>query len=311
MKNFFKSSASIGLTVAISSIVVAGIVYAGNLTAPSGTATSTAYTLSDIYARLTKNVATTTTGNHSLSTTTSPASSFYTLTQIYNAIPTIIAGTVATGTNYLGVTGTLYGDTNPAKVLNTATYPGTATAGYTYPSKPLQTYGSSDDCYDINGDVISCAGTGEDGMYDAGQTRSYTDNGDGTITDNDTGLMWEKCTYGQSGTNCGTGSTAGLDFAQALSTCMSLSLAGHSDWRLPNRFELESILLLSDTLPMINTTYFPNTPTNGVGVIYWSSSIDTSSAQSAWNVNFEFGATQGSLEFILPTYSVRCVRNLP
>jgi hypothetical protein len=42
--------------------------------------------------------------------------------------------------------------------------------------------------------LIPCAGTGQDGDLQTGAARSYTDNGDGTITDNTTGLMWEKIT---------------------------------------------------------------------------------------------------------------------
>jgi hypothetical protein len=47
-------------------------------------------------------------------------------------------------------------------------------------------------CWDSAGAVIPCAGTGNDGDIQAGATLSYTDNGDGTITDNNTGLMWAK-----------------------------------------------------------------------------------------------------------------------
>ncbi len=47
-------------------------------------------------------------------------------------------------------------------------------------------------CYTSGGAVTPCAGTGQDGDVQAGATLSYTDNGDGTITDNNTGLMWEK-----------------------------------------------------------------------------------------------------------------------
>ena len=49
-------------------------------------------------------------------------------------------------------------------------------------------------CYNSAGSVISCAGTGQDGELQKGVARSYTDNGDGTITDNTTGLIWEKLT---------------------------------------------------------------------------------------------------------------------
>jgi hypothetical protein len=47
-------------------------------------------------------------------------------------------------------------------------------------------------CWDSAGTVIPCAGTGHDGEIQAGATLAYTDNGDGTITDDNTGLMWEK-----------------------------------------------------------------------------------------------------------------------
>src|SRR5262249_22664785 len=46
--------------------------------------------------------------------------------------------------------------------------------------------------WDSAGQVTSCAGTGQDGDIQAGASLSYTDNGDGTITDNNTKLIWEK-----------------------------------------------------------------------------------------------------------------------
>jgi len=46
--------------------------------------------------------------------------------------------------------------------------------------------------WDSDGNVIACAGTGQDGDIQAGAALSYTDNGDRTITDNNTGLTWEK-----------------------------------------------------------------------------------------------------------------------
>jgi hypothetical protein len=61
---------------------------------------------------------------------------------------------------------------------------------------------------------------------------SYTDNGDGTVTDNVTGLMWQQqavpsTTYAQS---------------NPTSYCQSLTLGGHADWRLPSIIELLSIV---------------------------------------------------------------------
>src|SRR5262245_23398229 len=47
-------------------------------------------------------------------------------------------------------------------------------------------------CWDSSGTMISCTGTGQDGDLQKGAALSYTDNADGTITDNNTGLVWEK-----------------------------------------------------------------------------------------------------------------------
>jgi len=95
-------------------------------------------------------------------------------------------------------------------------------------------------CYDTTA-VIPCppAGTafhGQDAQY-GGPAPSYLDNGDGTVTDTNTGLMWqqdpgEKMTY-----------------AQAVAGAGSFSLAGHDDWRLPTIKELYSLMLFSGQDP--------------------------------------------------------------
>jgi len=84
----------------------------------------------------------------------------------------------------------------------------------------------------------------------------FVDNGDGTVTDRSTGLMWQQAT-----------APGKYTWEQALSYCENLTLAGHSDWRLPLINELESIVDLTRYNPAINTTYFPNT----VVFFYWSS----------------------------------------
>src|SRR5437016_10972638 len=50
-------------------------------------------------------------------------------------------------------------------------------------------------CWDSNGNVIPCAGTGQDGELRKGAPLAYVDNGDGTITDVNTGLMWEQLSH--------------------------------------------------------------------------------------------------------------------
>ncbi|MBV5349935.1 hypothetical protein JZU71_01895, partial [bacterium] len=51
-------------------------------------------------------------------------------------------------------------------------------------------------CYNYSGTEIPCAGTGQDGAYSI-NPMSFTDNANGTITDNNTGLLWQKCSVAQ------------------------------------------------------------------------------------------------------------------
>ncbi len=59
----------------------------------------------------------------------------------------------------------------------------------------------------------------------------FVDNGDGTVTDLATGLMWQQSDSG-----------SGLNFQDSLAYAESLDLAGHTDWRVPNAKELQGIL---------------------------------------------------------------------
>jgi len=88
---------------------------------------------------------------------------------------------------------------------------------------------------------------------------SYTDNGDGTVTDTSTGLMWQQA-----------GSSNVMTWEQALAYCEGLNLGGDTDWRLPTIKELRSIVDHSRYNPAINNTYFPVTAASW----YWSSTTD-------------------------------------
>jgi hypothetical protein len=69
---------------------------------------------------------------------------------------------------------------------------------------------------------------------------AFADNGDGTITDNATGLTWTRDDSGAFGV--GDASDGRLNWQQALAWAEGLTYAGHSDWRLPNAKELQSIV---------------------------------------------------------------------
>ncbi len=68
----------------------------------------------------------------------------------------------------------------------------------------------------------------------------FHDNGDGTVTDRATGLTWLKRDSGH--LKAGPKRDGRLDWEQALSWAEALEHAGHSDWRLPNAKELQSIV---------------------------------------------------------------------
>ncbi len=276
-KNILKSIASSFIVIAITFIIVK----AGDLFPSSTTAEPSLYTLGDIYNKLTDNTSSASEGDHDLDSSATPTSTFYTLKQIYEAIPTLDARKMLTTADYMGLIGT-YNATNliPANVKNGTEF-GDGETGTMSPSQPLQ--------------------TGEVGD-ETGQARSYTDNEDGTVTDNSTGLMWKKCSEGLSGDNCQTGSVTTHIFAQAISTCENDETAGHTNWRLPNRNELLTLVDLGKFNPAIDTTIFPATVSGN----YWSSTTYCVIPSGAWFVYFGDGYTYyGDKDNV---YYVRCVR---
>ena len=98
------------------------------------------------------------------------------------------------------------------------------------------------------------------------------------VMDLDTGLIWQRCTLGQTGDDCSGGS------ASAYTWLAALQAAGAS-WRLPNIKELRSIVEEKCVVPAINSTIFPNTQV----FFYWSASPLASHGYEAWEVDFNFG----------------------
>jgi len=125
---------------------------------------------------------------------------------------------------------------------------------------------------------------------------NYTDNGNGTVTDNATGLMWQQADDGTT-----------RDWENSLSYAEGLSLGGHSDWRLPNAKELHSILDYSrspstTSSPAIDpvfscTSFVDPDGTAGQYGYYWTSSpLMDGPAPYTDAVYICFGKAQGQME---------------
>lgn len=116
-------------------------------------------------------------------------------------------------------------------------------------------------------------------------------NTSGTVTDSRLGLMWQQCPEGQSGANCATGTaTVYNTYAAALARAASVNAdpagagRGHSDWRVPNRNELASLVNRRCEAPAIQRNAFPGTPSAS----FWTST--PAFAGFAWYVDFTDGS---------------------
>lgn len=131
----------------------------------------------------------------------------------------------------------------------------------------------------------------------------YIVNVNGTAIDKKTGLTWMRCALGQAwnGSSC-TGSPQMYSWQTALQTANSKVFAGQSDWRLPNKQELQSLVENRCYDPTINLTIFPNTISSQT----WSSSLYIGQNSYAWLVNFSNGHSSNDSKSNV--YLVRLVR---
>lgn len=145
--------------------------------------------------------------------------------------------------------------------------------------------------------AAACVGAGCSALA---QSR-FSVSADGSeVTDSKTGLIWQRCSAGQSwsgGTCIGTAST--FTHGGALTYAL-----GQPSWRLPNVKELNSIWDKTKSLPAIDGVVFPGT----VPFEYWTSSPYVGNAGFAWFVNFGYGNVDGDGYPRSNLYHVRLVR---
>jgi hypothetical protein len=161
-------------------------------------------------------------------------------------------------------------------------------------------------CYDNTGEItcpqIGEAFYGQDANY-LGTAAVYIDNGDGTISDIITGLMWQKSVGDK------------VTYSEAVFAADTLSIAGYEDWRLPSIKELYSLIDFTgidpsgwngDTtgvIPFIDTDYFDfeygdeNAGERIIDAQYWSATEYVSTTMNGdptvFGVNFADGRIKG------------------
>ena len=124
-------------------------------------------------------------------------------------------------------------------------------------------------------------------------TSKLFDNGDGTVTDTSTGLMWKQARE-----------IGKKTWEEAVLDCWGLVFAGYSDWRLPSLKELHSIVDYTYYDPAIDTLFFPYTELD----YYWSSTTNIKGGDfnNACYLNFKSGADGRQLKS--SSHYVRAVR---
>lgn len=118
----------------------------------------------------------------------------------------------------------------------------------------------------------------------------YAVNANGTVQDKLSGLIWKRCSEGQSGAACEIGAAGTYRWQEANALAAGSDFGGVQGWRLPTLVELATLLEYQCTMPAINLTIFPATP----AVHYWSVTPYAGYANGAWNINFNDGVHDNS-----------------
>ena len=172
-------------------------------------------------------------------------------------------------------------------------------------------------CDQGSGTLGACPGSppGQDAAVGAGTPLSYTDNGDGTISGNVTGLMWEKLSQDGSIHDVNNTYTWSEAFSVKVAQLKTACFAGHCDWRLPNRREMESLVDLGRVAPAVDPLFntdctqgcaLPTCSCTQLGY-YWSSTTYQDLPAFAWAVDGNVGIVNAFEKGVVKS-GVRAVR---
>jgi hypothetical protein len=280
-------------TVVAMAVLMVAAVSAGNPDNPPGPPeTTNSYTLEDIYDRLATGAA----GAQITFTEPSegpPTGTMHTLNEIMSVAPQVNDTNGATQTHLLAGM-TAWGLTSDEWGVITGTYP--------YAPVPK------------TGQTISYT-VGDDGDLEKGvawPVPRFTDNDDGTVTDNLTGLVWLRdasCQAFFSGDAMGQNhrdwsAALAADNALASGYCGLSDSSVVGDWRLPNLRELHSLIDYGNSSPALPDGHPFTNVTHGS---YWTSSTNTGFTDRAWYVSLPNGMV--SYEYKTETRNVWAVRD--
>ncbi len=160
---------------------------------------------------------------------------------------------------------------------------------------------------DKNDGIVAPVAVPDDGTLRVGATLRYADNGDGTITDLNTGLMWEKKSddgglHDHDDTHTWSSETGTQDtiwdWLEDVNAEGGVGFAGHGDWRIPNAKELASLVDYEHVDPAIDPAFNAGC-VPGCSVLtcsctsafhYWTSTTSVGSPLFAWVVVFGSGS---------------------
>jgi hypothetical protein len=145
--------------------------------------------------------------------------------------------------------------------------------------------------------VIDCPGSGQDGEYQAGVEPLFQDNGDGTITDKRTTLMWEKLSNDTSIHDYNDQAFLWAGAFQKVKELNDMAFAEYTDWRVPNIRELASLTDFGAS-PAVPAE-FDTACAQGCSILtcsctfttgdYWSSTTNQQTPTSAWTFDPKTG----------------------
>lgn len=111
-------------------------------------------------------------------------------------------------------------------------------------------------CWTSLGGNMPCAGTGQDGDLQQGRQADLVDNGDGTVSDINTGLMWEKLSRDWSMNDYRLIFSWIASFSDKVAAMNTPPcFASYCDWRLPNIKELQTIVSYRGGAPTVNDQF--------------------------------------------------------